>query len=226
MGILALARVAGKSIQGGEQGPAGPTGRDAGGCGGPPGACLEPTRGRLVGGGDHRGGRGAADPGWDQGAPVVADGGGPASRRVPDRRQDLGDAQPAPLADGAALDIEPGQAQHQGVNRFRLGPWSLWRLVEQAPAAGELRRAGAVGEKAEVPDPDEAVGDDMEEKAADELLRLQRHHFHAAAVSVVFPAEAHDPLVEAEEALVGDGHAVVKISKPDPRPPDHPDQRL
>src|SRR3989304_96564 len=31
MGILVLARVAGKSIQGGEQGPAGATGREAGG---------------------------------------------------------------------------------------------------------------------------------------------------------------------------------------------------
>ena len=127
-------------------------------------------------------------------------------------------AQPPPLADGTALDIEPGQAQHQGADGFRVSRGGGGRLLEQAPAASELRRAGAVGEKAKVPDPDEAIGDDMEQEAADELLRLQRHHLHAAAVSVVFPAEPHHPLVEAEEALVGDGHAVVKISKPDPRP--------
>ena len=45
MGILVLARVAGKSIQGGEQGPAGATGRAAGGCGGPRARGWSPREG-------------------------------------------------------------------------------------------------------------------------------------------------------------------------------------
>lgn len=49
MGILLLARVAGKSIQGGEQGPVGATGRDAGGCGGPQARVWSPREGGWLG---------------------------------------------------------------------------------------------------------------------------------------------------------------------------------
>jgi hypothetical protein len=49
MGILVLARVAGKSIQGGEQGPAGATRRDAGGGGDPRVYVWSPREGGWVG---------------------------------------------------------------------------------------------------------------------------------------------------------------------------------
>ena len=36
---------------------------------------------------------------------------------------------------------------------------------------------GSVGEKAEVTDAHEAIGQDMEQKAADKLLGIERHRF-------------------------------------------------
>jgi hypothetical protein len=59
-----------------------------------------------------------------------------------------------------------------------------------------------------VANPDEAVGHDVEQEAADELLGLERHDLHAIPVGVVLPAEADDPVVEAEEAVVGEGDPV------------------
>src|SRR6266581_562953 len=44
--------------------------------------------------------------------------------------------------------------------------------------------------------------------ALDELVGLEVHDLGAVAMGAVFPAEAHDPPLEAEEALVGDGDAV------------------
>ena len=81
-------------------------------------------------------------------------------------------------------------------------------MAEELPAARQLGLAGAVGEDAEVPNADEALGDDVEEEAADELLGRQRHDFHAVTVAVVFPAKPHDPVLEIDEALVGEGDPV------------------
>jgi len=115
----------------------------------------------------------------------------------------------APLmADGASRNVEPGEPQHQRVHRFIWAGSGGRGLVQQLAAARELRAAGAVGEEAEVADAHEAVGDDMEQEAADELRRLQLHHLDAVAVGVVLPAEAHQAVVEAEEPLVGERHAV------------------
>ncbi len=111
------------------------------------------------------------------------------------------------MADGTAGDVEAGQAQHQGVHRLdRAG--GRGGLGQDLAAARELGGPGAVGEEAKVADADEAVGDDVEEEAADELRRLQLHHLDAIAVGVVLPAEAEAAVVEAENTLVGEGDAV------------------
>lgn len=108
----------------------------------------------------------------------------------------------------APLDVEPGQTQHQGVHRFERGARGRGRLGEERAAAGELGRPGPVGEKAEMANADEAVGDDVEEEAAEELGRFELHHFHAIAVGVVLPAEAHAAVVQAEDPIVGERDAV------------------
>jgi len=107
------------------------------------------------------------------------------------------------LLSAFSIDVDARQPQHQGVHGFDRAGSRGGALAQRLPALGELGRARAVGEEAEVPDADEAVGHDVQEKAADELRRLQLHHLHAIAVGVVFPAEAHPAIVEAEEALVG-----------------------
>ncbi len=135
-----------------------------------------------------------------------ADGRGPAkarSRRVHDwdasrgrgrRDEDLGDAQPALLADGTAFDVDPGQPEHERGHGFGRGSERCWGLGEEVPAPRELGTTGAVGEEAEVANADKAVRDDVKEKATDEFLGRERHDLHAVAVGVVSPAEAHDAL--------------------------------
>jgi len=149
-----------------------------------------------------------------------ADGRGPAkarSRRVHDwdasrgrgrRDEDLGDAQPALLADGTAFDVDPGQPEHERGHGFGRGSERCWGLGEEVPAPRELGTTGAVGEEAEVANADKAVRDDVKEKATDEFLGRERHDLHAVAVGVVSPAEAHDALGVADEPLVGDRDAV------------------
>ncbi len=124
------------------------------------------------------------------------------------RRQDGGDAEAAALADGTDGDVASGEAQHEGLDGFAGADGGRGGLGEELPAAGEFGLAGAVGEEAEVADADEAVGDDMEEEAADELVHVQGHDLDAISVGVVLPAEADDALLDAEEAVVGEGDAV------------------
>lgn len=66
----------------------------------------------------------------------------------------------------------------------------------------------SVGEKAVVTDADEALGEDMEKKAADELQRLEDHGGLLVSLSVVFPAKGDTAVVEREQPLVGDGDPV------------------
>ena len=142
---------------------------------------------------------------------------GSGSRAVPDRRETRGarrgrqdgrDVHAPLLAHGTAVDVDAGQPQHQGVHRLDRAVGRSGGLGQDLPAARELDLPGAVGEEAEVTDADEAVGDDMEEEAADELRRLQLHHLHAIPVGVVLPTESDTTVLEAEDALVGEGHAV------------------
>jgi hypothetical protein len=60
----------------------------------------------------------------------------------------------------------------------------------------------AIGEQAEMADADEAVGDDVEQEATDELLDLEAHGIHAVPVCVVAPPEADAAVGEGDEALL------------------------
>ncbi|NRP75488.1 hypothetical protein ILFOPFJJ_06411 [Ensifer psoraleae] len=54
----------------------------------------------------------------------------------------------------------------------------------------------------------ETVGQAVEQEAADELVRCQRHRARGIVVAVVAPAEGHAGGVSADEAAVGDGDAM------------------
>jgi hypothetical protein len=111
------------------------------------------------------------------------------------------------LADRAALEVEPGEAQHEGLGRLR-GRGGRRRLGQEGAALGELDRAVAVGQQAEVADADEAVGDDMEQEAAKELGDVELNNLHAVAIGVVAPAEADAAVGEGDEALIGERDTV------------------
>ena len=54
----------------------------------------------------------------------------------------------------------------------------------------------------------EAVGQHVQEEAAQELLGIEGHDLGLVMMPVVFPAEAHPAVVKADEAVIGDGDAM------------------
>lgn len=72
----------------------------------------------------------------------------------------------------------------------------------------ERRVSGPIGEEAEVPNAHEAAGQDVEEKPAEKLLDGQRHHLAAVVIGIVLPVNAHDPVDETDEAVVGQRDAM------------------
>jgi len=66
----------------------------------------------------------------------------------------------------------------------------------------------AVGEKSDVSDPVEAVGDGVLKEAADEFVGREPHDLGFAVLAIVLPGEADLAVVEPDQAAVGDGDAV------------------
>src|SRR3546814_2203233 len=66
-----------------------------------------------------------------------------------------------------------------------------WRLIEEFACPGEVLGAAAVGEESVVADPVKAGWQDVEEKAADELIGGEGHELVAGAAfgAVVLPFE-------------------------------------
>ena len=82
------------------------------------------------------------------------------------------------------------------------------RVEEQALTEGEESGAPPIGEEAERADADKAAGQDVEQEAAQELLRTERHHSLLISVGIILPAESNLVMLESHEAMVGDGHAM------------------
>ena len=76
--------------------------------------------------------------------------------------------------------------------------------------ASEREQSGSVstGEIAEVADADKAPGQHMLAKAAQELGSGESHDALLIAMSIVSPSEGHVMTIEAEQALIADGHAM------------------
>ena len=65
-----------------------------------------------------------------------------------------------------------------------------------------------VGQKAEVADPAKAVGQDMQQKTPDELVRVECHHPGLVGLPIVFPTEPDLPILKGKKAMIGDGDAM------------------
>ena len=84
------------------------------------------------------------------------------------------------------------------------------RCVEQLAGSRDVVGAPGAGEQAVVADAVEAVRQDVDEEAADELACGEGHHLGplAALGAIVLPLEGDALAVERDEAAVGDGDAV------------------
>ena len=79
---------------------------------------------------------------------------------------------------------------------------------QQALTEGQESGAPAIGQEPERADADKAAGQDVEQEAAQELLRTERHHSLLISVGIILPAESNLVMLESHEAMVGDGHAM------------------
>jgi hypothetical protein len=79
---------------------------------------------------------------------------------------------------------------------------------EQDTAACEHTATPAVGEKAEVPDADQALGQNVDQESAQKLVCGNGHNLLLAAVCIVFPAKRDSIILERHQSMVGDGDAV------------------
>src|SRR5664280_564010 len=80
--------------------------------------------------------------------------------------------------------------------------------AEQLAAALEFSTASTVSEQAEVADADQAFGQDVKKKSAQELICRNGHDFFLAAVSIVSPAEGDALVLEGHESMVGDSYSM------------------
>ncbi|OAN51169.1 hypothetical protein A6A05_11370 [Magnetospirillum moscoviense] len=102
------------------------------------------------------------------------------------------------------------------VRGFGHGDRRRCRHGQQAAAAFQLGGAAAVGEEAIVANAVKAVGQDVEQEAADEFAGLQRHHLLFVVMAIVLPAEADAAVIDRDQAAVGDGDT---MGVPIPTPP-------
>ena len=65
-----------------------------------------------------------------------------------------------------------------------------------------------MAQKAIVPDALEAVGQDMQQETANEFVGFQCHGFLLVAMPIIFPVKSHLAILDVEQSVVGDGHAM------------------
>ena len=85
--------------------------------------------------------------------------------------------------------------------------------AEQLAAALELSTASTVSEEAEVADADQAFGQNVKKKSAQELICRNGHDLLLAAVSIVPPAEGDAIVLKGHESMVGDSDAMSVASQ-------------
>jgi hypothetical protein len=68
--------------------------------------------------------------------------------------------------------------------------------------------AAPVGKEAEVTDADEALGQCVQQEAAQELIERQSHQLVLVVVSGVAPAKGDLVIGQGDESVVGDGDAM------------------
>ena len=88
------------------------------------------------------------------------------------------------------------------------GRWSgFWRLKYRSDAR-ELGDAAGVRQETKMTDAAEPLRQYVEQKATDELLNLERHHFRFVAGAIILPPEADTTMLTGKEPAVGDRNAM------------------
>jgi len=106
--------------------------------------------------------------------------------RGPWTRQSGDDAHGTAAA-GATVNIDAHEVA-QALAVIACSADRFWRLLIEKPAdQGELGDAVAVGEEAVMPDAVEAVGQAVQQKAANELIGVERHHLGLVVLAVGGP---------------------------------------
>ena len=76
---------------------------------------------------------------------------------------------------GAQSQINTCHIEHQLASRFLGGSWWIRLNTKKLSTLGEVLLLRAIGEEAEVANSHETIRKDVEQEAADELIRLKRH---------------------------------------------------
>src|SRR5262252_5563984 len=86
---------------------------------------------------------------------------------------------------------------------------------EEAAGQCNIVRPGGIGEKAVVTDAVKAVGQDMDQEAADKLVGVERHQLVASVGlgPVILPFEGHALAVEGDEPAIGNSSPVCVAGK-------------
>ena len=82
-------------------------------------------------------------------------------------------------------------------------------MIQQSAAQWDRDLADRVGHEAEVTDADEVLGQDVEEKASDELIDLENHDAGRIAGFAIGPSKLDLVAVKSDQEVVGDGDPVV-----------------
>lgn len=80
--------------------------------------------------------------------------------------------------------------------------------LKQAAHTRERLVSVALGKEAVVTDAMEAVGQDVEEKATDELVRGKPHDAAAAAAAIILIGERHLIVIDGDKSRIGDRRAM------------------
>ena len=109
---------------------------------------------------------------------------------------------PALAAHRTAREVDAGEPMQQPGGRFRLRVLRWWRAEEDS-APRQRHAPRAIREQAEVANAHEAARHDVEQKASQEIIDVERHDLHAVVVGVVLPTKLNAAVAVIDEAIIG-----------------------
>jgi hypothetical protein len=149
-------------------------------------------------------------------------------------RVDRGDVHLTLAAHRTAGEVDPGEPMQQHSDRFRLCVRRRG-LAEEGTAPYQRASTCAIREQTKAANAHEAARHDVQEKASEEFVGLERHDRHAVVVGMVLPvkpdtavAVINEPIVRQRDAvgvppeivedLLGAGEGPLRIHDPVDRP--------
>ena len=100
--------------------------------------------------------------------------------------------------------VNARESLHQRGDRFCLSVVGRW-LAEEVPTPSQRLSTRAIRQQTELTDTHEAARHDVEEKAAQKFVGVQRQDRHAVVISVVLPAEPDVAVAVLDEAIIRQG---------------------